>query len=149
MQELIRSMIGYLRQYAGNRRRAPRYKTPLEAALSVSISLLNVKMRVVSGSSTASAQSLAGYTRDLSETGLGIIIPSIRIGNNYLAHESRTLQIMLVLPQRRIELHVVPARYNLLEEGAGEKGYLLGVQITEISDDDRALYLAYLDTLRK
>ena len=145
MPEFIRSIANRLREFVGNRRRAPRYQTHLEVELALSVSLPGAK---------ASAQRLeelrlVGYTRDISESGLAIIVPAIRIGGQYITEGNRTLQIMLKLPTVTLKLHGTPARYRPLDEDTTSTGYLIGIQIENMSDDDRALFKAYLETLTK
>lgn len=146
MAELLRSMIARLREYIGNRRDAPRYATPLDKSLVLSITLLELQPRAVAG---RSATDITGNTRDVSETGLAIIVPSIRIGGHYLTHENRTLLIALKLPNGAVQIQCKPVRYSPLEESDKNSGYLIGVRITKMSETDRALYMAYLDTLAK
>jgi hypothetical protein len=80
---------------------------------------------------------LEGYTRDVSATGLALILPAIRIGEHYLIGEGRNLHLMLEFPAGPIQMDVTPVRYERLDEEM-EKGYLVGVHIAEMSDDDRA-----------
>ena len=144
MPEFLRSMISQLRQHVGNRRAAPRYTTHLEAALILSVSLgeAGTKMDAVSA-----PLRLAGYTRDISESGLALIVPAIHIGGQYLTNQGRTLDITLKLPTGPIQLQATPVRYSPLEEDAKDTGYVVGVRITQIGERERARYKAYLDKL--
>jgi hypothetical protein len=144
MPELIRSIASRLREIVGNRRSAPRYLTHLEAGLALSISLPHAKP----GSEKA-GQSLkvAGYTRDVSATGMALIVPTIRIGGQYITGENRTLEIVLKLPTDQITVKATPVRYSPLEDDATDTGYLIGVQIIWMSNEDRARFNAYLATL--
>jgi hypothetical protein len=143
MPEFIRSIANRLRVFVGNRRRAPRYQTHLEVGLALSVSLPGAKARTLQPEQLK----LVGYTRDISESGLAIIVPAIRIGGQYITDGNRTLQIMLKLPTGIIKLHGTPARYSPLDEDATDTGYLIGIHIERMSDDDRALFKAYLETL--
>jgi hypothetical protein len=145
MPELIRSIANRLREIVGNRRRAPRYLTHLEAGLALSISMPHAKAgeRV-----TEQPLKLAGYTRDISATGLSLVVPSIRIGGQYVTGENRTLEIILKLPTGLIKIKVTPVRYSPLEEDAADTGYFVGTQIVWMSSEDRARFDAYLDTLK-
>jgi len=146
MPELIRSIANRLREYVGNRRRAPRLMTHLEAGLALSVSLPGTK----TGAQAAGGQlRLAGYTRDISQSGLALIVPSIRIGGQYITSGNRTLQIALKLPDGQVEIYGTPVRYSPLDEDATDTGYLIGVQIERMSDDDRARYNTYIETLTK
>lgn len=144
MPEFLRSIISQLRQHVGNRRAAPRYTTHLEAALILSISLRE-------GGNKADADGsplrLAGYTRDISESGLALIVPAIHIGGQYLTNQGRTLDITLKLPSGPIRLQATPARYSPLEEDAKDTGYVIGVRITQMGERERARYNAYLEKL--
>ena len=139
MPELMRSIITRLRSVVGNRRRARRYR----ARLSVSISLLNVKT-VAESAIPRSLPQLEGYTRDLSETGLALVVPTIRIGDHYLTGAGRRLLVTLHHADGPLALQVTPVRYEQLEEDHTERGYLIGVRIEELSDTDRARFVAYL-----
>lgn len=144
MPELLRSIVSRLREHVGNRRAAPRYATHLDVALVLSVSL---------GESGGKAQAegsplrLAGYTRDISQTGLALIMPAIHIGGQYLTSPNRTLEITLRLPSGPIQLQAAPVRYSPLDEDARDTGYIIGVQIMAMSDRDRARYEAYLKKL--
>ena len=144
MPELIRSIASRLREFIGNRRRAPRYVTHLEAGLALSVSLSNAK-----GSAVSEGQplKLAGYTRDISATGLALIVPAIRIGGQYITGENRTLEITLKLPAGHVQFRATPVRYNPLEEEGADTGYLIGVQIIWMSDEDRKRFEDFLGTL--
>jgi hypothetical protein len=145
MPELIRSIASRLRSFVGNRRAAPRYMTHLEAGLALSVALPGAKPRAQA--SGGQSLRLAGYTRDVSSTGLALVVPAIRIGGQYITGENRTLEIILKLPSGQIQVQATPVRYSPLEEGGTDTGYLIGVQIAGMSDEDRKLFDAYLETL--
>lgn len=146
MPELIRSIASRLREFVGNRRIAPRYLTHLEAGLALSISLPFAKP---GGEKTGQPLRLAGYTRDISATGLALVVPTIRIGGQYITGENRTLEIILKLPTGVVTIKAAPVRYTPLEEDGSDTGYLIGVQIIWMTNEDRALFNAYLETLTK
>ncbi|MGB8508420.1 MAG: PilZ domain-containing protein [Pyrinomonadaceae bacterium] len=140
MPELMREMVNRLREFVGNRRRAPRHLTRLVAA----VSLLDSTAR-------SHPSALEGHTRDLSDGGLALILPAIRIGDRYLTGAGHTLRITLRLPTVSVQLYGTPVRYERLADDASssETGYLVGVRIKEMSDKDRALFDEYLQTLKK
>jgi hypothetical protein len=84
---------------------------------------------------------LDGHTLDVSATGLALIVPAIRIGEHYLAGADRKLHIRLELPSGPVEMRVATVRYESLED---ETGYLIGAQILEMSDSDRATFDKYV-----
>jgi hypothetical protein len=126
----------------GDRRRARRYRARLRA----SVSLLDVKL-VAESAIPRQLPQLEGYTRDLSQTGLALVVPTIRIGEYYLTGEGRRLLVTLDLPPAPLALHVIPVRYEKLDEDRTETGYLIGVRITEINDADRARFNTYLEKI--
>lgn len=138
MPELMREIASRLRDYVGNRRRAPRRR----ARLAVAVSLLDSRAR-------AHPSFLEGHTRDLSRSGLALILPAIRIGDRYLTGESQTLRVTLRLPTGAIQLYATAVRYERLEEPEGACTYLIGARIKEMSDQDRARFDSYFDSLRK
>jgi hypothetical protein len=144
MPELLRSIISQIRQHVGNRRAAPRYTTHLEAALILSVSLSEAGKR---SDTDATPLRLAGYTRDISESGLALIMPAIHIGGQYLTNQSRTLDITLKLPTGPVQLQATPVRYSPLEEDTKDTGYIIGVRITQMGERERARYNAYLEKL--
>lgn len=134
MPELIRSIATRFREYLGNRRRAPRFK--LRLSISVTPMQAAKPARVA-----ATRDALYGYTRDISTTGLALILPAIRINNTYLTGEDRTLEILVEHESDPIVIYGVPTRYEKLEEEDGaDKGYLIGVKITDMNDHDRARF---------
>lgn len=136
MPELIRTIAGRLRELVGNRRRAPRHGVRLP----VFVSLLD------SAAGEAPA-GVAGHTRDASETGLGVVIPAIRVGGRYLTGDDVTLRLTVKLPEASARLYGSPVRYERLEDGQADPGFLVGIRLND--DGDRALLSEYLKSLKK
>lgn len=136
MPELLRSIAGRLRHIVGDRRRAPRHLV----RLAVVVSLLEER--------AGAPPTLAGHTRDVSSTGLGVVLPSIRVGERYLAGEGQTLRVVLRLPDAQVRLYATPVRYERFDPGDAEAGYLIGLRLTGGDERDRAAYDTYLSTLK-
>jgi len=141
MPEMIRSLTARLREFIGNSRRAPRRI----AQVPVRVTPLDSRTHVTSQHRLPMA---SGITRDISLTGLAFVVPAIHVGGRYLTGEDRKLHIQLELPEREIELDALPVRYERLSAEAPENGYVIGAHTTNIRDDDRGRFLAYLKTLR-
>lgn len=137
MPELIRSIVGRLREFAGDRRHAYRRRTSLPLSVSLVHSLGQANGR-------RPVPALKGHTWDISPTGLALIVPAIRIGEHYLAGEDRRLRIVLDLPSGPLQLVAAPVRYEPLDENEGEPGYVIGARIIEISPDDLERLTLYL-----
>jgi hypothetical protein len=138
--ELTRSIVSRLRQYMGDRRHAKRQKDRLAFTLSIAspAKSLNGAKRV---------NNLTGHTMDLSPNGMALVVPAIRLGQYHLVGEHRSLNVTLELPSGPVDMQVTPIRYETLEEHKSETGYLIGVKITKIADEDRAAFAAYYATL--
>lgn len=85
-----------------------------------------------------------GQTTDLSENGIGVILPSASIDERFCTDVHR-LTVLLHLPKGSCRLQVVPARCMAFEEGNTIRGYLLAGRIA--SRDEQ--YGEYLRTLRQ
>lgn len=135
--ELARSVVSRFRRYVGERRNAKRVKIRLAFTLSMSSSAksLNGLKRI---------NSVDGYTLDLSPNGMALIVPSIRLGEQHLVGENRSLDVNLKLPGGPVEMKVTPIRYETFEEDEAQSGYLIGVAITEMSDEAREKFSAYV-----
>ena len=141
MPEVMRAIAARLREFVGNRRRAPRYR----ARLLFSVSLLDKATADKSSPpQKRRAPAVEGYTRDLSATGLALIVPAIRVGDRYLSGEGNILSIKLELPAGPVQIQAAPVRYEQLGEDSEEKGFLIGTHITEMSESDRTRYTEYL-----
>ena len=86
-------------------------------------------------------------TRDLSETGVGVVAGSIYVGYTCVVDEGRALHVRVALPACEIEMEATSAHYIRLDSGAGEPVYLIGLRITSMSEGDRAAYHNYLEEL--
>jgi hypothetical protein len=85
----------------------------------------------------------------VSETGLGIVLPDIRINYSSVTRPDRPLRIMLGLPGEPIEIQAIPVRHIELGEDAESEGYLIGVHITGMSARARSRYQAFLKTFQR
>ena len=139
MPELTRTILGRLRNFIRDRRRAER----LQVSLPFTISLVDER-------SSRRPQSTGGHTADVSTSGLALVLSVIRIGDHYLAGgENRRLRIKLELPVGPVDIQATSVRYESLDEENSETGYLIGVSITEMSEADRARYDEYVSSLLK
>jgi hypothetical protein len=143
MAEWVRSIANSLRAFVGNRRYAPRLLTRVP----VSISIFDAKADA-NHNAARRPPALHGYTHDISATGLAVVVPAIRIGERYLTGPDRQLRIRLELPSGPLNLQALPVRYEQLERHGQETGYLIGIHINSINDEDRALLIKYLQTLK-
>ena len=90
---------------------------------------------------------MVGHTRDISETGLAIVVTSDSPGSQRDALIGRELRIVLDLPAGLTHLRGIVVRAQPLS--ADEKGYLIGVRITEMNDKDWVHMVRYIVKLRQ
>jgi len=90
---------------------------------------------------------MEGHTLDLSPNGLSLIVPKITLGEHHLVGENRSLNVKLELPDGPVEMQAMPIRYESLEEHETESGYLIGVKIVGMPDQDRARFAEFVSTL--
>jgi hypothetical protein len=88
-----------------------------------------------------------GHTLDLSAEGLALIVPAITLDDHHLVAENRSLSVKLELPERPVVMQVTPVRYERLEEHTSETGYLIGVKIVGMSEEDRAKFTEHVASL--
>ena len=140
MPEVVRSVVARMREYFGNRRSARRYRSRVPFR----VSLLDPKL---SGDQLERAPRIEGVTFDISSSGLALIVPAIRINERYLTAPDQLLRLLMELPSGTVELRVAPVRYEQLDREGAAGDYLIGVRISEMSDDDRARFDDYLKEL--
>lgn len=148
MSGLIATLAARLRRYVGDRRRAPRRGARVTARLPLSVSLLGEGQEFDEGHAGA-RRALAGSTRDLSGSGLTLLLPAVRVGDRYLTDTSGYLGITIELPGGPVHVLAAPARFEQLVGDAEGYAYLLGVRILKIKESARADYLTYLNTLAR
>jgi hypothetical protein len=140
MSELPRRIVSRLRRYIGNRRRTKRARVRLTFTLRLSDPR-------TSSNGSRRLPSIEGHTSDVSSTGIGLIVPAIRIGEHYLVGDDKRLHLSLDLPSGQAELTLTPVRYESLEEHEEEIGYLIGARILDMNEADRKRFEEYLATV--
>jgi hypothetical protein len=139
---LARTLVSRLRQFLGDRRHAKRHYVRLPYSVSLAT-------RAIAQNGARRTPTLEGHTLDLSETGIALIVPAIRIGGDYLVGDNRSLHLILELPTGPLEIDATPVRYESLDEHQTENGYLIGVRIAELQESDRDRYGEYIGKLLK
>jgi Response regulator containing CheY-like receiver, AAA-type ATPase, and DNA-binding domains len=121
--------------FPDDRRHAPRYDSQVEARVSGVL----VLERQEGAEDDDEMLMVVGYTHDLSENGLALVVPEGSLGEHRVIGE--TFHIVLNLPAGAVSIEAKAVRYELLEE---DKSNLIGVNITNMSGRDRVLFLHYL-----
>lgn len=140
MAEFTRAIVSRMRQYMGDRRHSKRRSVRLLFRLSLASTARNLN-------GTRRISSIEGHTLDLGENGLALIVPAITLGEHHLVAENISLNVRLELPGGPVELQVAPVRYERLDEHKTETGYLVGVKIVGMAEEDRARFSEFIATL--
>lgn len=74
---------------------------------------------------------LLGHTRDVSETGLALVIPCLREGDYNFYDIEGELQITLSTPHGVIEAPAEAVRFEWIDESDKSKGFLIGVRFQQ------------------
>jgi hypothetical protein len=85
---------------------------------------------------------LEGHTSDVSASGLGLIVHTVRIDGYCIVVDGRPRKLVLRLPNGPVTMSVLPVRSERL--GDSGAGYIIGAQITAIDREDRERYSDYL-----
>jgi hypothetical protein len=134
---IVSRVYGFLGRYI----HAKRYHVNLP----LSVSLLDQK----TAGSVPCHPEMSGHMRDISKTGLSLIVPSIRFGNRFLISGHYPLRVMVQLPNRVVNIQVAPVRYDKLREEQSEPGYLIGARILQMTDADRDHLTQYMQQMKK
>ena len=124
---LISSITARLRNYLKGRRGLLRRGERYDARLPFVITLLGTDR--VSARFLRDVPALVGYTRDMSETGLTLLLPSVRAGDAYLTNVGSSLELKLDLPGGAVTMLTTSVRFEQLSRKEAGCGYLLAVSI--------------------
>lgn len=122
------------------RRRFARRAAVCAARLPVGVSMPNERL----DPEADYPQPILGHTRDLSETGLSLVLPASRLGDVDVSAAGSPLRIVLSLPTGVVILQAATVRSEVLPPG-GE--LLVGAHIVKMYDPDRRRYNDYLHQL--
>jgi len=128
----------YVDDSATPQRQSPRCKAKLGVSLRLSSPWLKGEGDV---SSTAE---LRGETRNLSETGLAVSVPTNRIGNRYLNVMGCTLDLILELPSGPPVRMIAALKWCDWFLGEDTTSYQVGLRITEMKDEEWVRLVRYV-----
>ena len=111
--------------YGGDRRHEPRVTASHEVRVEVGTALLDREL----GTGSLGPLTLYGHTRDLSTSGLGIVIPAADVGPRH-SGESLPARVKVTLPGGGLELEAEAVHWAPLGEMGLGRGVLIGVRVT-------------------
>lgn len=101
----------------------------------------------LSSHSAPESLSVIGHTRDISASGLSLVVPGLHVRDAELFGTQNSLRLTLSLPTGIVDIEATPVRYEWLDDKSEQKSYLIGARITQISDDERSRFNEYLSAL--
>jgi len=124
------------------RRQSPRLDANLQARLEFSVLL---REAAAGASGVQHMRAVAGHTVNVSAGGLAVVLHAQKIDEQYLSGAEGSMSIELDLPNGgSVEIQATPVRYEKRDDG-----YLIGAQISEMSERDRELFDEYLQEIEK
>jgi c-di-GMP-binding flagellar brake protein YcgR len=141
MASLIRFVGNKINAIAGAHFCAPRRR----AELRLKVAMVEAGSR----SRRSCTTTFHGYTRDISATGVAILLPIARISDELLNQSQRSLRIVLELATGAIEADAALVRYEpaLVNDGRTKMGCLIGAQILKMRADDRERFDQHLRSI--
>ena len=138
MPELVRSVVARVRVFFNDRRQSPRLRARVVFTVAT--------RRTANGKPAARrTPTLKGHTRDLSERGIGLLVPQVHLDGHHLAAEGRELELQLEIGGGApITMLVMPRRYERLDEAELGCNYLIGARIVTLEEADRTRYLKFI-----
>jgi PilZ domain len=92
----------------------------------------------------ARAACIIGETVDISRTGIGFLVPSIRVKEKYLVGHERPLNIEIDLPSGKVQLRAMGRRYEKVDMHISTERFLVGAHILSVPESDKENYEAFL-----
>lgn len=145
MSEVTRPFFAWLRTIF-NRRRALRYLNKDNGSLVASISLVGDEP--IAGEGKQRLPTLVGQPKDLSESGLSLILPTKFLRDRDLTEEGHIVRVVLSLPATTVVMQAKTVRGVQIDKQKPQKGFLIAFHILNMSDDYHARYTEYLRSLR-
>jgi hypothetical protein len=87
---------------------------------------------------------ILGETTDISRTGVGFLVPSIRLKEKYLVGQDRKLNIELDLPTGKVVMKALGCRYKKVGIHISTEKFMVGAQIVSLTGSDKENYELFL-----
>jgi PilZ domain len=118
-------------------RQSPRCRAKLGVSLRLSSPWLKAE------GNASSTEEIRGETRNLSETGLAVSVPSNRIGSRYLNVLGCILDVTLELPAGPVRMHAT-LKWCDWFLGENTTSYQIGLRISEMKDEEWVRLVRYV-----
>ncbi|MFN2597602.1 MAG: PilZ domain-containing protein [Pyrinomonadaceae bacterium] len=144
MQQVVNAIEGRMRALLVERRRAARRRAVCEVRIPLGVSLPH---ELLDPEEEEFPHPIMGHTRDLSATGLSLLLPATRLGSRDVSHKGARLRLVLCLPTGVIVVRAETVHCEPFDCEEGEPQFLLGARITKMFDTDRRAYDTFLRSL--
>ena len=145
---MIRQLIDKLSRSLAERRASPRrrHKAPIKI-------WFDPDTNTERAHDDARTACVHGETVDLSRTGIGFVVPSIRVKEKYLVGHERNLNVEIDLPTGKVFMRVIGRRYEKVGVHVSTERFFVGVHILDLSGANKEMYenflAAAIDELRE
>lgn len=96
------------------------------------------------GRNDARSACIYGETIDISRTGIGFLVPAIRIKEKYLVGQERDLNIEIDLPTGKVYMRAIGCRYEKVGIHDSTERFFVGAHILNLSGADKQNYETFL-----
>ncbi|MEQ1643962.1 MAG: hypothetical protein ABL959_11000, partial [Pyrinomonadaceae bacterium] len=97
-----------------------------------------------SNRATARQSCILGETVDISRSGIGFIVPFIRLKEKYLVNQERPLNVEIDLPNGKVFLRATGKRYEKVGADISVEKFLVGATILSLTGSDKETYETFL-----
>jgi hypothetical protein len=87
---------------------------------------------------------ILGETVDISRTGVGFLVPSIRVKEKYLVGQDRNLNIEIDLPTGKVYMRAIGRRYEKVGIHVSTERFFVGAHILDLTGTDKENYETFL-----
>lgn len=102
------------------------------------------EMNTERGQEAARSACVLGETMDISRTGIGFLVPSIRVNEKYLVGHQRPLNIEMDLPNGKVYMRIMGCRYEKVGMHLSTERFLVGANIISLTGADKETYETFL-----
>lgn len=151
IRKLVERLNEYLKDYMSPPSSARR-KICVPVTVTIEPESINLRRRdtgklvLEKDSPSSAALIVKGKTSNLSAEEISFVVPSVRLGQHYLVGQnSKPLNITLDLPGGKVCFQAAGQRYEPVGDDTCATKYLIGAQITRISEADSNAYREFLE----
>lgn len=144
MSQVMNLLEERMRTLLIERRRFTRRQAAFLVSLPVGVSVPNDKL---DPEMDEYPSPIMGRTRDLSETGLSLFLPTLKLGHEQISAANFPLRLVLSLPDGIAVVQAITVRAEEIITPESERGFVIGARIKKMHERDRKRYADLLKSL--